>query len=347
MERRVPGMPYAMHILRLGFVLLCMFMGGSISGGYGRPWWEGSMGGAAFAGVWVLVEFSLRNLTLRKFSHATAGLLVGLLGAWLITRIGFFRTKGLESFEGAQSIFELMVFLGLGFLGMMLALRSNREEFSLLIPYVRLRQEAAREQQIVAGPEALADGRITRLFGCGALSGELVVPRFVVEELRRWESSEQRAEKLRGRRGLECLEQMRTSPRVTVVIHEDPESEEKEMGAKLIAAARLWEARLFTNDGDLAKLARMQNVPALLLSDLVEAVRANLREGDEVSLQLVKEGRDAGQAVGYLPDGTMVVVNEARKFIGSTREVVVSGAVKTGGGRLVFADLKRAGGGEE
>lgn len=341
MERRVPGTPYTMHITRLGFVLLCMFMGGSISAGYDRSWWEGSMGGAVFAGLWVLVEFSLRDLTLRKFSHAAIGLLVGLLGAWLITRIGFFQTKGLENLEGAQSVFELMVFLGLGFLGMMLALRSNREEFSLLIPYVRLRQDSLREQQMVAAPEILADGRITRLFGCGFLTGELVVPRFVVEELRRWEASEQRAETVRGRRGLECLEQMKSSSRVTVALHEDPVFEEKELGAKLIAVARMWDARLFTNDSGLAKMARMQNVPTLLLSDLLEATRLTLREGDEVTVQLIKEGKDPGQAVGYLPDGTMIVVNDAKKHLGTAREVVVSGAVKTGAGRLVFAELKR------
>lgn len=330
-----------MHIARLGFVLLCMFMGGSISAGYDQPWWEGSMGGALFAGMWVLVEFSLREITLRKFSHATIGLLVGLLGAWLITRIGFFRTKGLEGMEGVQSVFELMVFLGMGFLGMMLALRSNREEFSLLIPYVRLRQDSVREQQIVVAPEILADGRITRLFGCGFLSGELVVPRFVIDELRNWESSAERRDALRGKRGLECLEQMKSSPRVTVTISEDPVSEEPEMAAKLIAVARMWDAKMFTNNSDLAKMARIQNVPALLLNDLIESLRLTLREGDEVTVNLVKEGKDAGQAVGYLPDGTMIVVNDAKKLIGTAQEVVVSGAVKTGAGRLVFAEIKR------
>lgn len=339
----MPGTPYTMHIARLGFVLLCMFMGGSISAGYDQPWWEGSMGGAVFAGFWVLVEYSLRDLTLRKFSHATVGLLVGLLGAWLITRIGFFRTKGLEGLEDVQSVFELTVFLGLGFLGMMLALRSNREEFSLLIPYVRLRQDAVREQPIVAGPDIFADGRLTRLFGCGFLRGELVVPRFVVEELSHWEASGHRGEKLRGKRGLECLEQMKSSSRVTVTIHEDPVSEEPELSAKLIAVARMWEARLFTNDGDLAKRARIQNVHTLVLSDLVEALRLALREGDEVSVHLVKEGKDPGQAVGFLADGTMIVVNDGKKHIGSTCDLVVSGAVKTGAGRLVFAELKRPG----
>lgn len=339
MERRVPGTPYMMHVARLGFVLLCMTMGGSISAGYEQPWWEGSMGGAFFAGFWVLIEFSLRELTLRKFSHATVGLLVGLLGAWLITRIGFFRTKGFESMEGVQSVFELMVFLGLGFLGMMLALRSNREEFSLLIPYVRLRQDSVREQQIVVAPEILSDGRIARLFGCGFLRGELVVPRFVIEELRLREASGTRSERLRGQRGLECLEQMKSSSRVTVTIHEDPLSEETELSAKLIAVARMWDARLFTNDADLAKMAKIQNVPILLLGDLIDALRPGLREGDEVTVQLVKEGRDPGQAVGYLPDGTMIVVKDGKTHIGTAKDVVVTGAVKTGAGRLVFAEL--------
>jgi len=341
MERRAPGTPYVMHIARLGFVLLCMFMGGSIAVGYDRAWWLGSLGGAAFAGAWVLVEFSLRELSLRKFSHATIGLLVGLLGAWLITRIGFFRTKGLEGLEDAQSVFELMVFLGMGFLGLMLALRSNREEFSLLIPYVRLRQDSVREQPLVVSPDLLADGRITRLFGSGFLSGELVVPRFVLEELRRWEASEDRAEALRGKRGLECLEQMRSSSRVEVTVHEDPVAEESEMDGKLTTLARMLDARLLTNDASIAKMARLQKGPVLFLRDLEEAMRVTLREGDEVTVNLVKEGRDSGQAVGYLPDGTMIVVNRAKEQIGTEQPVVVTGAVKTGGGRLLFAELSR------
>jgi len=340
MERKTIARPALMHVARLGFVLVSMFLGATITAGYNSPWWNGSLLGALFAACVVGIELGLRDVSFRRFSHATVGLLFGLTGAWLVTNIGFFRAPGLAEYQEARSIFELVAFLGLGFLGMMLALRANREEFSLLIPYVRFRQEAARDQPVVAGTDIFVDGRLPKLFGTGFLSGALHVPRFVIEELRDLTESPHEVRAERGRRGLECLEQMRLSARIELVVQEPSGPADQAPDRKLIALARDLGARLLTVDAELQRAARLQGVAALNLEDLWQALRPLWKPGDEIALPLVKEGKDADQAVGYLPDGTMIVVNDARGKVGSTQPVIISGFVKTSAGKLLFAELK-------
>ncbi|MBU6302704.1 MAG: hypothetical protein KGS60_14210 [Verrucomicrobia bacterium] len=340
MERKTLARPALMHVIRLAFVLVSMSLGASISAGYGHAWATGSLWGAFLAALFVALELGLRDLTFRRFSHATVGLLVGLTGAWLVSGIGFFRTKGLQEFQEARSTFELILYLGLGFLGMMLALRANREEFSLLIPYVRFRQDGIRDQPSVIGLDVLADGRLPKVCASGFLGGSFHVPREVIEDLR--EQAEQGIEPMaeRGRRGLECLEQMRQAQRTELVVQEPIGPAEQAADMKLITLARSLGARIVTTDSNLQRTARLQGVTALNLEELAVALRPVLKPGDELHLTLIKEGKDAEQAVGFLGDGTMIVVNEARKHLGTVQNVVVVGFTKTSAGRLVFAELK-------
>jgi len=317
-----------------------MFLGATIAVGYERTWWSGSLGGALFGIAVGGLEIALKNFSFRGFSHATVGMLVGVLCAWIVTRIGIFQTKGLEDYQGARTIFELIVYMGLGFLGMMLALRSNKEEFSLLIPYVRFRQDSVRSYPMLVDANVLIDGRIPRICATGFLAGSLVVPRFVIDELHRMADADDDIRRERGRRGLECLQQMRTSPSLEVTIQEHADDEDAPVDTRLVSLARLLGARILTNDVNLGKVARLQGINSLNLNELAQALRPVVAPGDELRLSLIKEGKDPGQAVGYLPDGTMIVVNHAKSMIGTTQDVVVGGALQTSAGRLFFADLK-------
>ncbi len=340
MERKTLARPALMHVIRLGFVLVSMSLGASISAGYGHSWPGGSLWGAFFAAIFVGLELGLRDLTFRRFSHATVGLLVGLTGAWLISSIGFFRTKGLEEYQEARSTFELIIYMGLGFLGMMLGLRANREEFSLMIPYVRFRQDGIRDQPSVIGLDVLLDGRLPKICAIGFLGGTFHVPREVIEELQELLDSGVEVQAERGRRGLDCLEQMRQSHRTELVVQEPIGPAEQTGEMKLVTLARGLAARILTTDANLQRTARLQGVVALNLEELSAALRPLLKVGDEVSITLIKEGKDPDQAVGYLPDGTMIVVNDGRKRMGTSQDVVVIGFTKTNAGRLVFAELK-------
>jgi uncharacterized protein YacL len=223
---------------------------------------------------------------------------------------------------------------------MMLAMRSNRDEFSLIIPYVRFARETTQHEPLVVDTNVIIDGRIADLCATGFLSRALIVPRFVLGELQTLADSRDSIKRERGRRGLDILNQLQRSKGVELTIHDTTGDAELETDARLVRIAKLLQARLLTNDNALCQVARLQQVPALNLADLARALRPIVVAGDELELNLVKEGRDAHQAVGYLPDGTMIVVNHARSRLGSTAMVVVSSALQTAAGRLIFAELK-------
>jgi uncharacterized protein YacL len=239
-----------------------------------------------------------------------------------------------------QWMARLIVYSAFGYLGMMLAMRSNRDEFSLIIPYVRFARETTQHEPLVLDTNIIIDGRISDLCATGFLSRSLIVPRFVLGELQTLADSRDPIKRERGRRGLEILNQLQSSRDVELTIHESSDDGETAVDARLVRMARLLQARLLTNDAALCQVARLQTVSTLNLNDLARALRPVVIVGDEIDLSLVKEGREHHQAVGYLPDGTMIVVNHARARLGKSAKVIVASALQTGAGRLIFAELK-------
>ena len=170
-----------------------------------------------------------------------------------------------------------------------------------------------------------------------------MVPRFVLEELQLLADSADPIRRERGKHGFDNLEKMRRTPGLEVTIHDSAHEIEEEdipTDAKLINLTRFLQSRLLTNDGNLARVARLQNLSVLNLNDLTAAMRPTLAVGDALELSLTKEGRDPHQAVGYLPDGTMIVVNNARARLGQTVGVQVASALQTSAGRLIFAEIR-------
>jgi uncharacterized protein YacL len=225
---------------------------------------------------------------------------------------------------------------------MMLAIRSNRDEFAVIIPYVRFRQATVHDTPLLIDSNVIIDGRIPAVCATGFLSSSLVVPRFVLEELQRLADSADPLKRERGRLALERLQRMQLDPNLSITIHETEDDPHMAVDTRLIKIAKMLDARLLTNDASLGAIARLQSVSVLNLNDLTQALRPQLAAGDLLDLALTKEGRDSHQAVGYLSDGTMIVVNHARAHIGKTMPVVVNSALQTSAGRLFFADLKAA-----
>jgi Integral membrane protein (PIN domain superfamily) len=285
--------------------------------------------------VIVLADRLLKGISLRAFSSATFGLLLGLIFAHLLTASDLLRFQS----ETVQWAVRLIVYTTFAYLGMMLAMRSNRDEFSLVIPYVRFTRETMEHEPLLIDTSVIIDGRIAALCATGFLSRSLIVPRFVLSELQTLADSHEPMKRERGRRGLDILNQLQASREIELTIHET-DAGEGLVDERLVRTAKVLQARLLTNDNALAQVARLQQVPALNLNDLARALRPTLAAGDELDLHLVKEGREPHQAVGYLPDGTMIVVNQARSLVGTTGRIVVSSALQTGGGRLIFAELK-------
>ena len=326
------------NLLRVLFVTFCAAIGGMVTVETQQNVVPGILIGAVFALIVVLADRLLKGFSLRAFSSATFGLLLGLLFANLLLASDILRYQS----EVTQWAARLVVYCTFGYLGMMLAMRSNRDEFSLIIPYVRFARETTQHEPLVVDTNIIIDGRIGDLCATGFLSRALIVPRFVLGELQTLADSRDPLKRERGRRGLEILNQLQSSHEIDLTIHETTGDEQLETDARLVRTAKVLQARLLTNDQALCQVARLQQVPALSLSDLAKALRPSVVAGDELELQLVKEGRETHQAVGYLPDGTMIVVNHARPLMGKTATIVVSSALQTGAGRLIFAELKSA-----
>lgn len=324
------------NLLRVLFVTFCAAVGSSVTAEATNNPLRGLLIGLVFGLTLVLVDRLLKGFSLRAFSSATLGLLLGLFFADLLISSQILRYQS----EFTQWAARLIVYCAFGYLGTMLAMRSNRDEFSLIIPYVRFARETTQHEPLVIDTNVIIDGRIADLCATGFLSRSLIVPRFVLEELHLLADSRDNIKRERGRRGLEILNQLQRVREIDLTIHDSAEDGDLAVDARLVRVAKVLQARLLTNDQPLCQVARLQQVPVLNLADLARALRPVVVAGNELDLNLVKEGRDSHQAVGYLPDGTMIVVNQGRPHIGRVATVVVSSALQTGGGRLIFAELK-------
>jgi uncharacterized protein YacL len=326
------------NLLRVLFVTFCGAIGGIVTVETQGNALPGILVGVVFALLMVLADRLLKGFSLRAFSSATFGLLLGLLFARLLMASDVLHYQK----ETVQWAAHLVVYCAFGYLGMMLAMRSNRDEFSLIIPYVRFARETTQREPLVVDTNVIIDGRIAELCATGFLSRALIVPRFVLGELQTLADSRDPIKRERGRRGLDILNQLQKSRELDLTIHETSGDADLSIDARLVRTAKLLQARLLTNDQALCQVARLQQVPALNLADLARALRPSAAAGDELELNLVKEGRESHQAVGYLPDGTMIVVNHARAYLGKVATVVVSSALQTGAGRLIFAEVKQS-----
>ncbi|MDB6026824.1 MAG: PilT protein domain protein [Verrucomicrobiales bacterium] len=298
----------------------------------------GMMAGFGFGGFLIAIDEMVKGLSLRAFSAATCGLLLGSIIAWLVDRSELF--VYVES--RTQWIVRLALFMGFSYIGMVLAMRSNKEDFSLIIPYVRFSSQSKPENFIVLDTSAIIDGRIADLLEARFVEGTIVVPRFVLKELQQISDSSDTLKRARGRRGLEMLNRIQHNPRSEVKLHEGDFPEEAEVDAKLVRLTKAIGGKLFTNDYNLSKIAELQSVPCLNLHELSARLKPVILPGELLSLRIVREGKDKGQGIGYLNDGTMVVVNQAQTLVGQQAQVQVQSLLQTGAGVIVFADLKSA-----
>jgi uncharacterized protein YacL len=325
--------------IRIFFLALCTVGGYEVS--QVRPEWinNGAAGlviGFGLGGLCVAIDEMLKGFSLRAFSAATFGLCLGSLVAGLIDRSALFADADVPQ----RRVIRLCLFLSFSYLGMILAMRSNKEDFSLIIPYVRFAPQTKVEALLLLDTSVIIDGRIADLIENNFIEGTLVVPRFVLHELQKIADSNDPVIRARGRRGLEMLTRLRQIKRNEVKIHDADFPEEPEVDAKLVRLARALGAKLYTNDYNLGKVAELQSVPYVNLNEIANALKPVILPGETFTLRVVREGKDKGQGVGYLNDGTMVVVNNAQSMIGQQVNVKVLSLLQTGAGVIVFADLR-------
>jgi uncharacterized protein YacL len=332
----------ALWIIRILFLCLCT--GGGVAVSQVRPEWLshpliGAIVGFGFGWLMIAIDEMLKGFSLRAFSATTFGLLLGTVVALLIDHSGLFGEPNDETPH--RQIVRMAIFVGFGYIGMVLAMRSNKEDFSLIIPYIRFAPQNKPDNLLLLDTSVIVDGRIADLIESNFLEGLIVVPRFVLKELQQIADSNDAIKRARGRRGLEVLNRIQRNTRNEVKIHDGDFPDEKEVDAKLVRLARNLNAKLYTNDYNLGKVAELQRVSYVNLHDVAKSLRTVLLPGEMLNLRIVREGKDKGQGVGYLPDGTMVVVNNGHAALGQQVEAQVQSLLQTGAGVIVFADMKQ------
>ncbi|EDY84509.1 hypothetical protein VDG1235_4140 [Verrucomicrobiia bacterium DG1235] len=282
----------------------------------------------------ILIDMLLKGFSLRGLSALTFGLLAGILAAHLITISPLF--------EGgdAQVIYisRVGVFIAVTYLGAIIALR-GKDEFNLVIPYVRFDPQHVESPLAVLDDAALVDGRVSKLAAARLLVDVLFVPKFVVDELNELSNSTVEEERNRGKRGLKTLGELRSFEHLEVRLHESELKAGQSREEKMLFIARSLKGRLLTTSESLTARAKQEGVPFIDMLGLAKALAREVDVGQAVSVKLVKTGREDSQGVGYLEDGSMVVVNGAADLVGSSVLVEVDSIIPTSGGRMVFGKM--------
>lgn len=318
--------------IRIFFLVLSGVVGFLIGSAYEHDL-MGVLIAVAGGALLILLEVSMKRVSVRGLSSVVFGLLFGVFMAKLVADTIALVPLNVSILASIRVVLTIIF----SYLGAVIALR-GKDEFNLIIPYVRFRRSDQKDGVVVLDTSAIIDGRVFDVHKTHFLGGRLVVPRFVLHELQRLADSADDLKRQRGRRGLEMLRTMQANQDVELRIHEDDLQEEPGgVDLKLVKLSKILDARLCTTDFNLGRMAALQGVDVVNVNDLVAAVKPVVFSGEELDIQIVKEGKEESQGVGYLDDGTMVVVTEGRRHIGQKVKVAVTSVLQTQAGRMIFA----------
>ncbi|NOU92853.1 TRAM domain-containing protein [Paenibacillus sp. LMG 31456] len=284
-------------------------------------------------------EEKVAHVPITDLLAGTGGMSIGLmLAVMLLTPFG---QAGLFS-PFLHVIFTAM----LGIVGFRLGY-AKKEEFIVLLTKTRSSKERGAsgevkgfEEHKILDTSVIIDGRIADICKTGFIEGTLVIPEFVLEELQHIADSSDLLKRNRGRRGLDILNKIQKELDVKVLIYEGDFEEISEVDSKLVKLAKVLQGKVITNDFNLNKVCELQGVSVLNINDLANAVKPVVLPGEEILVQVIKDGKEHGQGVAYLDDGTMIVVEGGRDFIGTTLDVLVTSVLQTSAGRMIFAKPK-------
>jgi len=295
--------------------------------------------GMSIAVLVILVDLLLEGFSLRGLSAITFGLAAGALIAYLLAESPLFEPLE-EDAELAQMLFlsRLSLYVICMYIATVIALR-GKDEFNLVIPYVRFSSETVEAPLAIVDTSALIDGRIAAICECRWFGYALMIPRFVLDELQSIADSSDPTRKDKGRKGFDVINRLRAMKHLDLRIYESDVPDRDAVDSKLVYLAVTLKGKLLTTDYNLAKMAEFHHVDWLNISDLVKALNQDVSIGSRVTIELVRPGKDPNQAVGYLPDGSMLVVNDGKNHIGEEVLVEVDSVVPSSGGKMVFASL--------
>jgi uncharacterized protein YacL len=280
----------------------------------------------------VIVEIRIRKLSMKTLLGAAIGSILGIVGASLISlmiaRMSFLNSQ-------TETFVQLLVLILMTYVGLVSG--ANKGEYLDLTSFGGVFSDSAsRKSSKVLDTSVIIDGRVADICKTGFLEGTLVVPHFVLRELQQIADSADSAKRNRGRRGLDVLEKIKSVPGVTVQIIEKDYPDVKEVDLKLIELAKEMSAKIVTNDFNLNKVSQLRGVEVLNINELANALKPVVLPGETMKVFILKEGKEYNQGVAYLDDGTMVVVDNARRMIGKTIATQVTSVLQTTAGKMIF-----------
>jgi len=292
---------------------------------------------AAFAGIAIglaiiIFEMRLRAVSLKRLIGAVIGSILGIFGAYLFSLV----IRDTIAPGNTQRFLQLLVMLLMAYVGLIVgANKGDLLNLSALGGVFGGEKQGKRVYKIL-DTSVIIDGRIADIAETGFLDGILVLPQFVLRELQLVADSADSLKRNRGRRGLDVMQRIQKITSVNVQIVEDDFPAVREVDLKLIELAKLYEAKIVTNDFNLNKVAQLQGVEVLNINELANALKPVVLPGEGMKVFILKEGKEYNQGVAYLDDGTMVVVDNARKMIGKTIDVSVTSVLQTTAGKMIF-----------
>jgi uncharacterized protein YacL len=287
----------------------------------------------------VLFEFRLRAISLKRLIGAAIGSILGIVGAFLFSTV----IRNSLAPGSTQSFLMLAIVLFMAYVGLIVgANKGDLLNLSALGGIFGGEKQGKKSQKIL-DTSVIIDGRIADIAETGFLDGVLIIPQFVLRELQLVADSADPLKRNRGRRGLDILQRVQKIATVQVQIVEDDYPAVREVDLKLIELAKDIEGKIITNDFNLNKVAQLQGVEVLNINELANALKPIVLPGEAMRVFILKEGKEYNQGVAYLDDGTMVVVDNARKMIGKTVDVAVTSVLQTTAGKMIFGKFDERG----
>ena len=299
--------------------------------GLGR--WYGAMVGAAVGAALMFFEMQVRRISLKRLIGATAGSIVGILAAYLMSLVLGHAGAGSAN---VVPFVEIALLAATTYLGLVVgASKGDSLNLSALGGLFGSERAGAASLKLL-DTSVIIDGRIADIVESGFLDGTLAIPQFVLRELQMVADSSDSMKRNRGRRGLDVLQRIQKLPGLKVEILEDDFPQVREVDLKLIELAKLRECKIVTNDFNLNKVAQLRGVEVLNINELANALKPVVLPGETMRVFILKEGKEYSQGVAYLDDGTMVVVDNARKMISRTIDITVTSVLQTTAGKMIF-----------
>jgi uncharacterized protein YacL len=332
---------FLMVFIGLGVIILSV--GQSLGILPDHPWvpWVVFLGTLSLAAVVIAIDMSVRRKPLDTISAVYFGLIVGLLLAYVagLALTPLFTPPIAERKLGEELKALVQLVLGAVLCYTCISLlMQTKNDFRFIIPYVEFSKEVKGRRPYIVDTSAVIDGRIADVVEANIFDSQLIMPRFVITELQAIADSSDRLRRSRGRRGLDILNKLRTNPQVDLEIYdrELPEFAGQTVDLKLVTLAKHLEGKLITNDFNLNKVARLHGVGVVNLNDLANALKPVFLPGERLEVRIVKPGEEPGQGVGYLDDGTMVVIEGGRDHLNEVVAIAVTSMLQTSAGRMVF-----------